>query len=76
MMGFIMKVWRVSITHNGGFDEGGSGGFRFFANRKEAQRFADESEGKDCELERFDVSTAKARLIAWLNIYASHPDNG
>lgn len=66
-----MRVYRV---HN--YDDAeGSFGFKFVASKKEAERLKREF-GSDWEVEAIRFQPTKAGILALLNVWASHPDNG
>ena len=69
-----MIVYRVSFRGK----DGEHHGYEFFPNKQEARqavrdRFPDY---KNSVTGRFNVPTDKTGLISWLNIHASHNDNG
>lgn len=76
-----MRVYRVATWDS--MDE--HIGFAHYRNKREAQRHVSEvnranrdpsEEPRYCHIEAHDIPTDKDGLIRWLDIYASHADNG
>lgn len=71
-----MKFYRVHLH----YDAGSSAGFKFFGNKREAEKFARDEKKKDPDesfpVDRINVKPTKAGILAALNRYADHPDNG
>ena len=69
-----MKIYRNSYR---AIDGDGHKGYRYFASLQHARRAAIEvAEYLESETDSFDVPRLKSGVIAVLNRYGSHPDNG
>ncbi len=67
-----MKVWRVTLERKNG---DGSGGFKYFATKREAREFSESSEEDECMIDSIHVHFSKRGLIKSLNVHGG-PDNG
>lgn len=71
-----MKAWRFTITS----DMDGNAGTFYAPTKDEAElmiveKLAKKGDSASCP-EPVTIPTDKKGLIRWLNIWASHPDNG
>ena len=66
-----MRVYQVHMVEN---DK--SNGYSYFANKKEAKLARRRGGGARDEISEIDVEISKPGIIAALNTYAGHPDNG
>ena len=76
-----MKFYRLHLS--AGSD--GSAGFKFFTSMSEAQKAMrahikdnelDEDDTINVEVEEIEIKPTKRGILAALNRYACHPDNG
>jgi hypothetical protein len=71
-----MKFYRMELYD----EEGHSAGYTFVTNRAAvaAQRreWVEQHEEPTIKVEEIEVEPTKAGILAALNCYASHPDNG
>ena len=74
-----MKLYRLTIRlgPNDG-DPGGSGGYKFAASKKDAAVLKTEQIrlGREVEIDLHVVQPNKKAMLSFLNLYASHYDNG
>ncbi|MBO0715720.1 MAG: hypothetical protein J2P55_00085 [Rhizobiales bacterium] len=74
-----MRLYRVSLRS----EDDGSAGFAFCASQREAAKAISAFKALDpgaatrhADVEPFDVIPTKAGILAALNKYGGHPDNG
>lgn len=70
-----MRLYRVHCWTG----EDGHSGFKFFSNRADAEKAVREWDRENtavAELEAIEVEPTKAGILAALNTYANHADNG
>lgn len=70
-----MKIYRVN-KHEA---DGASDGFEFFTDKRKAslaQKKDNEFSGMDVEMYGWDVELTKKGVMAFLNSWCVHPDNG
>ena len=64
------------------YEAGTSAGYEFFSNRRDAEKARTEWRGLGAELEhaadieRIDIEPTKAGILAALNRFGAHADNG
>ncbi len=72
-----MKLYRLHLH----VEMGCSGGFEFFTSRREAERRKRELDAQNdpvdaAEIDEIEITPTKSGILAALNRYADHPDNG
>ena len=73
------KLYRVALACEGGLPK--SDGYVWTTSRREADRIASQYEADHpdempCTVEAIEVIPTKRGILAALNKYATHPDNG
>lgn len=70
-----MKIYRATKREDGD----AHAGYKFFFSKREAKLFQKDENfvsGVVDEVDELEVSMNKCDVLAFLNAYASHPDNG
>jgi hypothetical protein len=71
-----MRLYRLHLAHSAGV----SSGYKFFTTKPEAAKAKDEWINDDAshsaEFEEITLRANARGILAALNVYASHPDNG
>lgn len=71
-----MRFYQVHRTHSAGE----SAGYEYFGSLREAQKAAAAWKDAQCEqvatIEVIEIHSSRTGIIAGLNKYAAHPDNG
>jgi hypothetical protein len=72
-----MKLYRVHLL----IDSGASGGYEWFASKREADKLKREHDRKNgpedsAEIQIIEVEPTRSGILRAFNIYGSHPNNG